>query len=94
MTQTVFAEMETTGVLMGESVSIRTNSAAGRLRWAFPGREGRHKATMTAKPALMASGRRTRIIGMEPVEVADRSIWEISVKSAQSTGCRKAFETE
>jgi hypothetical protein len=41
---------------------------------------------MTAKPVLIASGRRTRITGKEPVEVAGRSIWEISADIVAGVG--------
>jgi len=81
MTKTVFAEMETTGVLMEESASTRTNSPAGRVRWVLPGRERPQQGTMTAESVLTApSNSFIIIVDNLSAVVASGSIWEISDK--------------
>jgi hypothetical protein len=75
----VFAEMVTTAVLMGESVSIRTNSPAGRLRGVLPGRERPQQGTMTAKSVLTVPSNAFIIVKNLSAVVAGGSIWRISV---------------
>ena len=76
MTKTVFAGMETTQDPMGESVSIRTNSAAGRLRCSLSGCERPHKEATTGNSVLTAPVFAFTIVESLPAVVASKSIWE------------------